>query len=122
MPRFAPANPTEFLRIHRSTILNIRREYPAHQGNPALVSDCCRVTLGTATGFDVGTSSLVGPGSEVTGPLNDVFYAAMRFSNAIRLGMTRVQPFCWIRCCFLKPAKSRLTVSREVPIICPISS
>ena len=40
----------------------------------------------------------------------------------MRLGITRVDPVCWMRCCFLKPAKSRLTVSREVPIICPISS
>jgi hypothetical protein len=60
--------------------------------------------------------------AEATGPLNDFFYAVMRDSKATRLGITSVQPFCWMRRCFLKPAKSRLTVSREVPIICPISS
>ena len=49
-------------------------------------------------------------------------YAVIRDSRATRLGITRVEPLCWIRRCFLKPAKSRLTVSREVPIICPISS
>jgi hypothetical protein len=58
----------------------------------------------------------------LAGPCRGVLlYAVIRDSRATRSGMTRVQPFCWMRCCFLKPAKSRLTVSREVPIICPIS-
>jgi hypothetical protein len=51
-----------------------------------------------------------------------LFYAVISDSSAMRLGITKVEPFCWIRCCFLKPANRRLTVSREVPIICPISS
>jgi hypothetical protein len=46
-----------------------------------------------------------------------LLYAVIRDSRATRSGITRVQPFCRMRCCFLKPAKSRLTVSREVPII-----
>jgi hypothetical protein len=51
-----------------------------------------------------------------------LFYAVIRDSNATRLGITSVEPLCWMRRCFLKPAKSRLTVSRDEPIICPISS
>ena len=39
--------------------------------------------------------------------------------NAV--GDQSVEPFCWIRRCFLKSAKSRPTVSRDMPIICPIS-
>ena len=67
-------------------------------------------------------------GSEITaggqpGPCRKTFlYAVIRDSKATRLGITSVEPLCWMRRCFLKPAKSRLTVSREVPIICPISS
>ncbi len=49
-------------------------------------------------------------------------YAVISDSKATRFGITRVDPLCVMRCCFLKPANSRLTVSREEPIICPISS
>src|ERR1019366_10425816 len=45
---------------------------------------------------------------------NCFFYAVISDSKATRLGTTRVEPLCWIRRCFLKPAKSRLTVSRDV--------
>src|ERR1039458_4100770 len=49
-------------------------------------------------------------------------YAVISDSRATRFGITRVDPLCVMRCCFLKPAKRRLTVSRDDPIICPISS
>jgi hypothetical protein len=46
-----------------------------------------------------------------------LLYAVIRDSKATRSGMTRVHPFCRMRSHFLKPAKSRLTVSREVPMV-----
>ena len=49
-------------------------------------------------------------------------YAVIKDSNATRLGIKSVAPVCWMIRCFLNPANRRLTVSREVPIICPISS
>ena len=49
-------------------------------------------------------------------------YPVISDSSATRLGMISVAPRCSISRRFLNPANSRLTVSRVVPIIWPISS
>jgi hypothetical protein len=43
-------------------------------------------------------------------------------SSATRLRTITVKPFCWMNCRFRKSIRCRDTVSREVPIICAISS
>jgi len=43
-------------------------------------------------------------------------------SSAVRLRMTSVEPSSRISCFFLRSLSKRLTVSRDAPVICAISS
>ncbi len=60
--------------------------------------------------------------SQKRSPNGFTLYALISDSSAMRFGTTSVAPSCSTKRCFLNPANRRVTVSRDVPIICPISS